>query len=424
VKVKSKRERRPPLKALSLFTGAGGLDLGLEKAGFRVSLCIESDPFARASLAANRPRWKLAEPLEIEHLPPFKALKLAGVKRRQLDLLAGGPPCQPFSVAGYWADGDSRRMKDPRAQTLRHFLVYVEYVLPRVVLIENVKGIAFSNKSEAVRLIRRRFNHINRAWNTKYRPQFFVLNAANYGVPQYRERVFVIADRGGRQFQIPLTTHGGPTSDSRDALEPFHTAWDAIGDLDGRKVARHLKTTGKWAKLLPSIPEGQNYLWHTRKGGGLRIFGWRTKYWSFLLKLNKKQPSWTLQAQAGPATGPFHWRNRRLSTRELCRIQTFPDSYRIVGSYRTASQQIGNAVPPLLGELLGIEIRRQFFGHRVRYSGGFVPTKRRKIPPKQRTRAVSAAFRRLVGRHKDHPGNGHGPRASKRANVERRTKRK
>lgn len=410
-KVKSKLRRRAPLKVLSLFSGAGGLDLGLEKAGFRVALCVESDSFARASLALNRPKWKLGEPRAIEELSPAGALRQAGLRRRRLDLLAGGPPCQPFSIAGYWADGDSRRMKDPRADTLRHFLAYVEHSLPRAVLIENVKGIAFSNKNEAVRLIRRSFNRINDRWKTKYNPKFLVLNAAEYGVPQYRERVFVIASREGKEFQIPKPTHGG--GGGKPPLQRFHTAWDAIGDLD-RRAARHLEPTGKWAKLLPSIPEGENYQWHTRKGGGLRIFGWRTKYWSFLLKLSKKEPSWTLQAQAGPATGPFHWKNRRLSIRELCRLQTFPDSYRIVGPYRAAAQQIGNAVPPLLGELLGTEIRRQFFGHRVRYSSHFAPRRRRSIPAKERTRPVSKSFRELVGRHKDHPGHGLGPRATKR----------
>ena len=74
--------------------------------------------------------------------------------------------------------------------------------------------------------------------------------------------------------------------------------------------------------LLPSIPEGENYLWYTNRGGGLQLFGWRTRYWSFLLKLAKSLPSWTIQAQPGSAIGPFHWRSRKLTTREMCRLQT------------------------------------------------------------------------------------------------------
>jgi len=109
--------------------------------------------------------------------------------------------------------------------------------------------------------------------------------------------------------------------------------------------------------LLKSIPEGKNYLWHTPRGAGEPLFGWRTRYWSFLLKLSKGQPSWTIQAEPGPATGPFHWRNRLLSIQELVRLQTFPDEYEIVGSRRSAQMQVGNAVPPFLAEQVTIALR-------------------------------------------------------------------
>src|SRR5262249_44394676 len=152
-----------------------------------------------------------------------------------------------------------------------------------------------------------------------------VLNAADYGVPQHRERVFIIGSRDGRPFQFPTQTHGDPSNVYEGTLEPFRTAWDALGDLPMLLNDPALRTTGKWADLLPSIPEGENYLWHTNRGGGEPLFGWRTKYWSFLLKLAKNRPSWTIQAQPGSAIGPFHWCDRKLSSRELCRLQTFPD---------------------------------------------------------------------------------------------------
>ena len=91
------------------------------------------------------------------------------------------------------------------------------------------------------------------------------------------------------------------------------TAWDAIGEFSLRSKADELKVRGQWADLLPSIPEGENYLWYTARKGGLPLFGWRTRFWSFLLKLAKDRPSWTIQAQPGPAIGPFHWENRMLS---------------------------------------------------------------------------------------------------------------
>ena len=92
-------------------------------------------------------------------------------------------------------------------------------------------------------------------------------------------------------------------------------------------MERTLTVGGKWADLLPTIPEGQNYLWHTNRGGGSQLFGWRTRYWSFLLKLAKNLPSWTIQAHPGSSIGPFHWRNRKLSVPEMCRLQTFPTAW-------------------------------------------------------------------------------------------------
>src|SRR6185312_12245754 len=122
-------------------------------------------------------------------------------------------------------------------------------------------------------------------------------------------------------------------------------------DLPAAAGAEH-QLRGKWADLLPSIPPGMNYLWHTDRGGGEPLFGWRRRYWSFLLKLAPDQPSWTIQAQPGPATGPFHWDNRRLTGREMARLQTFPDDIQITGSLADAQRQIGNAVPSLLAEVL------------------------------------------------------------------------
>lgn len=107
------------LKALSLFSGAGGLDLGLEAAGFRVQLCVENDKHCLELLKTNRPSWRLAEPGDIFKLDPSDMMRQARLHRGELDLLAGGPPCQPFSKAGYWHRGDALRLKDPRAKTLR-----------------------------------------------------------------------------------------------------------------------------------------------------------------------------------------------------------------------------------------------------------------------------------------------------------------
>src|SRR5690606_35435717 len=122
-----------------------------------------------------------------------------------------------------------------------------------------------------------------------------------------------------------------------------------------------LRPGGKWGALLPSIPEGENYLWHTERSGGMPLFGWRTRYWSFLLKLSKRLPSWTIQAQPGSAIGPFHWDSRRLTFAELCRIQTFPHKLQIDARRTEMQRMLGNAVPSLIAEVWAREIRKQLF---------------------------------------------------------------
>ena len=170
----------------------------------------------------------------------------------------------------------------------------------------------------------------------------------------------MIGSRDGRAFQFPEPTHGDPEKIGGGDLfairRPYRNAWDALGDLPEPNDDAGLKVGGKWGDLLPAIPEGENYLWHTDRGGGSPLFGWRTRYWSFLLKLAKRLPSWTVQAQPGAAIGPFHWKNRRLTFQEMCRLQTFPDGLSI-GCGRTEMQrQLGNAVPSLIAEILAREI--------------------------------------------------------------------
>jgi DNA (cytosine-5)-methyltransferase 1 len=257
---------------------------------------------------------------------------------------------------------------------------------------------------------------INQAEGTNYQPVYRVLDAADYGVPQHRSRLILVAARDGREFRFPEPTHGEADLLSTTArLLPYATTWDAIGDLDVLLNDESLMMCGKWAGLLPSIPEGQNYLWHTSRGGGLPLFGWRTRYWSFLLKLAKDQPSWTLQAQPGPATGPFHWRNRHLSARELCRLQTFPDDIVIEGDRRSAQKQLGNALPSLLAEVLARAIRTQLFDRRAPLGRPrLLPARLLSVPPAEEVDAVPAAYRHLAGHHAAHPGTGKGPRASLR----------
>ncbi len=411
------RKKKPTL--VSVFTGAGGLDLGLEVAGFDVRLCIENDAGCLETLKNKRPRWQRADPGDVLDLTPPQALRQSGLKRRELTLLSAGPPCQPFSKSSFWANGYGTRMKDDRAQTITPLMNLVEAFLPRVLLIENVTGIVYRKMDEAFQLICDRLHEINSANGTSYKPSVLKLNAVDYGVSQRRERVFVICDRDGRQLHTPQQTHGPGalhTGNGDGPLTPYRTAWDAIGHLSTERSPDDLSPRGYWGDLLKSIPEGHNYLWHTPRNKGKDnaelLFGWRTKYWSFLLKLAKNKPSWTLQASPGPATGPFHWSNRMLTRDEMCCLQTFPEGYvDHCVSYRSAVRQIGNAVPPAMGELLGYEIRSQLLGLRAPKLLSLIPGHRDDCPRRSPTRPVDPRYYKHHGDHPDHPGKHRGPRA-------------
>jgi DNA (cytosine-5)-methyltransferase 1 len=393
------------LSAISLFTGVGGLDYGFESAGFETRVALEMDSTCCKSLRASRP-WAVIE-ADLLKTSTAQILEAASLKTGSVDILIGGPPCQPFSKSGWWKSGDSLRLEDPRASTLSGFLRVLRETKPGAFLLENVEGLAFGGKDEGLRLLLSVIDEINSASGTAYNPVVITLNAADYGVPQTRTRVFVIGSRDGVLFKKPAATHQDPLLES-GLLAPWLTAWDAIGSLDAAE-APGLALTGKWADLLPSIPEGQNYLWHTDRMSGQPLFGWRRRYWNFLLKLAKNRPSWTIQAQPGPATGPFHWKNRRLSAVELCRLQTFPNDVSIVGSQIDIQRQVGNAVPSLLAEVLAREIRKQFFGSsRFKTRPKLMLSRATHVPAPEPQHPVPKKYLHLAGAHVPHPGTGKG----------------
>jgi DNA (cytosine-5)-methyltransferase 1 len=409
------------VKVLSLFTGAGGLDLGLERAGFEIVGCVEADAACQVTVQANRPQWPLLEPGDIHSHRPSEILAAFGLSSREVTLLAGGPPCQPFSKSGQWRHGAALGMRDPRAETVRAYLNVLEAALPEVMLLENVKGIQatrrrVTEKYRGLDVLQSALMRINRRHGTCYEPVPLVLDAADYGVPQHRQRVFVIAARDGLGVTEPPATHG-PRADGarRRTQSRFTNTWDALWDLDDPEVGSSLRAQGYWGDLLPSIPEGCNYLHHTARGAGEPIFGWRRRYWSFLLKLAKDRPSWTLQAHAGSSTGPFHWRNRPLTGREMARLQCFPDEWAFSGGVSSVRRQLGNAVPPPVGQSLGIAIRRQLLGQQPRAKPLLVPTFRNDCPDPEPVAPVPARFLELRGHQSDHPGPGRGPAALRRA---------
>jgi DNA (cytosine-5)-methyltransferase 1 len=403
-----------PPRAISLFTGIGGLDYGFEAAGFETAVALEFDRACCRTVRANRP-WTVIED-DIHRVSSAEILSKGKLAIGEADVLIGGPPCQPFSKSGYWASGDAKRLGDKRADTLSAYLRVLEDALPKAFLLENVFGLAYRGKDEGLKRILAGISAINERCGTNYRPVWKVLDAASFGVPQHRERVFIVASRDGSAFSFPKPTHGIPNS-LKLGQEPYRTCWDAFGDLPSLPNDDALKATGKWAELLATIPEGENYLWHTRRGGGLPLFGWRTRYWNFLLKLAKDRPSWTVQAQPGSATGPFHWESRKLSVAELCRLQTFPELH-IDASRTEAQRMLGNAVPSLLAEVLAREIAMQLLG-RPTYQMPLqlLPPARTDMPPPEQVRPVSRPYLALLDDHEDHPGTGLGRGAKRRVNA-------
>ena len=386
---------------LSLFSGAGGMDIGLEYAGFRNVGSIEIEEIPRRTLRANRPEWPLLGSGDVVDLAGHLQPADLDLELGELDLIAGGPPCQPFSTAAQWADNGRRGMLDERAQTVTATLKLIENFLPKVILMENVLGFV-RGAGAALDYFKRELRAISRRQGVRYSVSWDLVNAADYGVPQNRRRVIIVVTRDELVWGLPPRTH----EDSP------RTAWDAIHDL---KESDLPEPRGKWASLLPSIPEGSNYQWLTSKGGGAEMFGYRTKYWNFLLKLSRDQPSWTLSASPGPSTGPFHWDNRPLSVREQLRLQSFPDDWFLEGDFRAQTKQAGNATPALLAEVMGAQINRMLSGKQVSVTPTLLIPSAGQSPEPSEVASVPIRFNPLQGPKAAHAGEGRGPSAARRA---------
>lgn len=392
---------QPRLTCLSTFTGLGGMDLGLEAAGFDHLGCIEWEEVARRSLKANRgDTWPLLEPHDIEAVAAELVPEDLGLAVAELDLLVGAPPCQPYSKAAQWAASGRKGLGDRRGQYLDDFLTLLATFHPKVAVIENVRGFV-QGKTSALDHIAACLAALEDESGMRYVVDHRILDAADVGVAQKRSRAIVVISRLPHEFPWPAAC------DRR-------VAWDAIGDLplDDPPVTR-----GKWAGLLPTIPEGENYLWHTSRGGGEQLFGYRTRYWSFLLKLAKDQPSWTLPAHPGPSTGPFHWDNRPLSIQELLRLQSFPSDWVVEGSTRIDQvRQIGNATPPLLAEAIGRSVIAHLRGAQPDTTPlSLAIDPKRPVPPPAPPAPLPRSFLAQVREHPDHPGHGKGPGALRAA---------
>jgi DNA (cytosine-5)-methyltransferase 1 len=356
------------LPVLSLFSGAGCLDLAVERCAepfgsngtrvegpLTVAAATDYDERALRSLQANFPGVPTVRG-DIRELSTRDLLDKAGVAKGEAEMVVGGPPCTPFSKSGFWLE-EKRSSSDPNASLLDEYARIVSEAQPRAFILENVQGLTYATHREQLTRV---LQQLSRAG---YRPAYKVLIAADYGDPQLRRRVFVVGRRDGEQFRFPEPTHSGWSEHTRTfdpTKKPYITAGSAIGPLLADPSASGEIAEGTYADLLAEVPPGQNYLWHTERYGGRDVFKWRSRYWTFLLRLDPDRPSSTLQAQPGPWVGPFHWQNvcndegipraRRLSKAELLRLMSLPDDYLVEGDAATIRRQLGNAVPLELGK--------------------------------------------------------------------------
>ena len=336
--------------AISLFSGAGGLDLGVEAAGFEVTAAVELNEDAADTMEKNFDGlYSGVLRRNIFEVPTKELLATAGLRGRERpDLLIGGPPCTPFSKSGFWLDW-KRAGLDPDASLLQAYTRVLAEAKPRAFILENVYALTYDNKASGP-AFRRLLSEIDAAG---YAFRWQVLHAADFGVPQARPRLFIVgARKRSRLPELPEPTHGGRWERRQTgvAAHPHVTTGQALAGLVTSPEPSET-VRGKWGHLLANIPPGHNYLHYTtERGHPDPIFEWRSRYWSFLLKLDPDRPAPTIQAQPGPNVGPFHWENRRLRIPELRRLFTYPDDFEFVGRRNSVQAQIGNSVPPLLAQ--------------------------------------------------------------------------
>jgi DNA (cytosine-5)-methyltransferase 1 len=364
-----------PIKTLSLFSGGGGLDIAFHDAGFEIVQMVELESKYVQTLQENSQSGKWLEGSEaictdIRSYSPNPDLKI--------DFVIGGPPCQTFSAAGRRASGVSGTT-DARGTLFQEYVRILKLVQPKGFLFENVYGITGANKGEAWQQIQESFREVG------YDIYFRILDAADYGVPQHRERLFIVGVKNGN-YLFPCPTHG-PDSLNNNS---YYSALKAVKGADISQVEQGIG--GRFGYLLKDIPPGLNYSFYTQEMGyPSPIFSWRSKFSDFLYKADPDTPVRTIKAKGGQYTGPFSWENRKFSTHELKRLQTIPDEYELIGNQQIAIEQIGNSVPPQLARILALSILEQVLNVKTPFNIAYL-SEDKQLGFRQRKRKLTAVY--------------------------------
>jgi DNA (cytosine-5)-methyltransferase 1 len=387
--------------AISLFSGAMGLDLGLEKTGrFNVRACIEIEPKFCETIRLNKKAGRLPRGLkvferDISDLDPDEVLQSTGLKPGDVDLLVGGPPCQSFSTAG-------RRgtVQDPRGTLLWQYLKFVAAIKPRFFLMENVRGLLsaalkhrpiaerpekggppLSSDEEPGSVVRLFSEDLQEFSKAPYHMDCFLVNAVNYGAPQLRERALFIGNRFNAVIDFPDPTHGLPSNNGAPTtlprakglplkLLPWRTLGDALrGIIDPSPVIIDFSPRKKG--YLSMVPPGSN--WRSlpeevqleSMGRAWYAKGGRSGWWR---RLSYDLPCPTLVTLPNHAsTSLCHPSEvRALTAKEYAAVQEFPSDWEFSGSPQEQYTQIGNAVPTRLGLVAGETIAAALDSMRAR----------------------------------------------------------
>lgn len=336
------------VQTIGFFSGAGGLDVGSQLAGSKVISSLDFDRDSVATMKSNKYFSHTKHfHKDIKEINAKEYSNIISNNNPEKLILIGGPPCQPFSKAGYWVTHKNRLGSEDPRNMIGQYLRMVDELKPDGFILENVESLLHPKNLQAVSELEESIDKLG------FNFIIYKANSLDFGVPQKRKRVFFIASKKPIIIE-PIKTNGSELEIKLNpSLFPYEKVIDWIGKFDNESYfEREELTSGKTYDIeLKQIPPGKNYFALTdRDGHPNPKFEANKRFWSFLLKLHPNLPSWTIAAQPGPWVGPFHWNNRRLRIPEIAALQTFPEDYQFVGSRRSIQKQIGNAVPSLLGK--------------------------------------------------------------------------
>lgn len=327
------------LTTIELFAGAGGLALGVEKAGFRTLGLIEFDKNASDTLKKNRPEWNVIND-DIANISCMDLEDYFSIKKGDLDLLSGGAPCQAFSYAG-----KRLGLEDARGTLFYHYAIFLDKLQPKMFLFENVKGLQTHDQGKTYKTM------LNIFTNTGYTIQKKVLNAWEYGVPQKRERLITIGIRNDLinevSFKFPEVHKYKPVL--KDILQDVPDSPGVQYGENKRKIFELVPAGGYWRDIDPDIAKG--YMKSCWEMGGGRT--------GILRRLSLDEPSLAvLTSPSQKQTERCHpLEARPFTIRENARCQTFPDNWEFSGNISSQYKQIGNAVPVNLAYEIANEIK-------------------------------------------------------------------